>query len=341
MDALQTPADRSPQPRLDPPRRAHLARTRPADERRGRDRPGRRRRPGRADRPGHRGHRRPARGRRPARLRRGRHVRPARRARRDRVPADVPHAARAGRRPDRRRARARCPAPSRGPRTDPELGEHGPARRSTSPRTTCWSASPPAGGRRTSSGRCGTPARSGRSPSAWRATPSRSWSRDVDLAIAPVVGPEVLSGSTRLKAGTATKLVLNMLTTGAMVRLGKTFGNLMVDLRATNAKLKARANRIVRTVTGLDAATADVLLRKCDGEVKTALVCQLGGCLARRRRERSWPRPAGGSGWCSAASPRRSPRPRSSGRAGRTWSSASTAAAPAPSRCWPTRRPAR
>src|SRR5262249_51918129 len=68
----------------------------------------------------------------------------------------------------------------------------------------------------------------------------------VDLAITPVVGPEVLSGSTRLKAGTATKLVLNMLTTGAMVRLGKSFGNLMVDLRATNSKLRARTNRIVR-----------------------------------------------------------------------------------------------
>src|SRR5262249_24977737 len=72
----------------------------------------------------------------------------------------------------------------------------------------------------------------------------------VDLAITPVVGPEVLSGSTRLKAGTATKLVLNMLTTGAMVRCGKTFGNLMVDLRATNTKLRARTNRIVRHLTG-------------------------------------------------------------------------------------------
>ena len=71
----------------------------------------------------------------------------------------------------------------------------------------------------------------------------------VDLAITPVVGPEVISGSTRLKAGTATKLVLNMLTTGAMVRLGKTFGNLMVDLRATNNKLRARTNRIVPLLT--------------------------------------------------------------------------------------------
>jgi N-acetylmuramic acid 6-phosphate etherase len=94
------------------------------------------------------------------------------------------------------------------------------------------------------------------------------------LAITPVVGPEVLSGSTRLKAGTATKLVLNMLSTGAMVRLGKTYGNLMVDLRATNSKLRARTNRIVRNLTGLSVEEADALLRKCGGELKTALVAQ-------------------------------------------------------------------
>ncbi|MFO0848667.1 MAG: N-acetylmuramic acid 6-phosphate etherase [Gemmataceae bacterium] len=100
---------------------------------------------------------------------------------------------------------------------------------------------------------------------------------EVDLLIAPVVGPEILTGSTRLKAGTATKMVLNMLTTGAMVRLGKSFGNLMVDLKASNQKLKARANRIVRTVTGLEQAAADELLAACNGEVKTAIVAQLGG----------------------------------------------------------------
>jgi N-acetylmuramic acid 6-phosphate etherase len=95
-----------------------------------------------------------------------------------------------------------------------------------------------------------------------------------DLAITCVVGPEVLSGSTRLKAGTATKLVLNMLSTGAMVRLGKTYGNLMVDLRATNSKLRARANRIVRTLTVLSVEEADALLQNCGGELKTALVVQ-------------------------------------------------------------------
>jgi N-acetylmuramic acid 6-phosphate etherase len=97
----------------------------------------------------------------------------------------------------------------------------------------------------------------------------------VDVPLSIPVGPEILSGSTRLKAGTATKLVLNMLTTGAMVRLGKTFGNLMVDLRATNVKLKARTNRIVRHLTGLDRAAAATLLDHCGGELKTALVAHL------------------------------------------------------------------
>jgi len=98
--------------------------------------------------------------------------------------------------------------------------------------------------------------------------------KTVDLALTIPVGPEVLSGSTRLKAGTATKLVLNMLTTGAMIRLGKTYGNLMVDLRATNVKLKARTNRIVRQLTGLDHDAAAMLLELCGGELKTALVVQ-------------------------------------------------------------------
>ncbi|MFM8273326.1 MAG: N-acetylmuramic acid 6-phosphate etherase, partial [Gemmata sp.] len=108
----------------------------------------------------------------------------------------------------------------------------------------------------------------------------------VDLAITPVVGPEVLSGSTRLKAGTATKLVLNMLSTGAMVRLGKTYGNLMVDLRATNEKLKVRTNRIVREATGLGSDGANALLERCGRELKTALVSHLAGVSAEDARER-------------------------------------------------------
>jgi N-acetylmuramic acid 6-phosphate etherase len=95
-----------------------------------------------------------------------------------------------------------------------------------------------------------------------------------DLSIIPVVGPEVLSGSTRLKAGTATKMVLNMLTTGAMVRMGKTYSNLMVDLQATNAKLGERAQGIVAAVTACTRAEARELLGRCNGEVKTAIVAQ-------------------------------------------------------------------
>lgn len=93
-----------------------------------------------------------------------------------------------------------------------------------------------------------------------------------DLAIAVVVGPEVLAGSTRMKAGTATKLVLNMLSTGAMVRLGKTYGNLMVDLQASNNKLVRRARRILRRLSGLEEKAAEALLAACDGELKTAIL---------------------------------------------------------------------
>ncbi len=99
-----------------------------------------------------------------------------------------------------------------------------------------------------------------------------------NISIAPVVGPEVVSGSTRLKAGTATKMVLNMLSTGAMICLGKTYGNLMVDLRATNTKLADRARRIVRAVTKLSDQESEKLLQECRGEVKTAIVSHYTGC---------------------------------------------------------------
>lgn len=107
-----------------------------------------------------------------------------------------------------------------------------------------------------------------------------------ETAITVVVGPEVLSGSTRLKAGTATKLVLNTITTGAMVKLGKTFGNLMVDLRPTNHKLQSRAIRIVGHATGLDHEAAKAMLERCDGEVKLAIVAQLTGLAPSDARER-------------------------------------------------------
>jgi len=97
-------------------------------------------------------------------------------------------------------------------------------------------------------------------------------SRESALAIEIPVGPEVLAGSTRLKAGTAQKLVLNMISTIAMVRLGKTWGNLMVDLRATNEKLRERAIRIVQAVTGADRSAASDALRAADWEVKPAIL---------------------------------------------------------------------
>jgi N-acetylmuramic acid 6-phosphate etherase len=97
----------------------------------------------------------------------------------------------------------------------------------------------------------------------------------VDLEIAPLVGPEIIAGSTRLKAGTATKMILNMITTGAMVRIGKTFGNRMIDLQPTNEKLRIRTRRILRELGGVDDARARDLLERCAGHLKTALVCAL------------------------------------------------------------------
>ncbi|HSE27990.1 MAG TPA: N-acetylmuramic acid 6-phosphate etherase [Gemmatimonadales bacterium] len=93
-----------------------------------------------------------------------------------------------------------------------------------------------------------------------------------DACITVLVGPEVVTGSTRMKAGTATKLVLNTITTGAMVRLGKVYGNLMVDLRAWNAKLVDRAERIVMETTGADRAAARAAIAAAEGGVKRAIV---------------------------------------------------------------------
>lgn len=107
-----------------------------------------------------------------------------------------------------------------------------------------------------------------------------------ELMITPVVGPEVISGSTRLKAGTATKMVLNMLTTATMVRLGKTYGNFMVDLRATNSKLLARSRRIVAMLAGVSETDAEELLACCGGEVKTAIVVHRTGVPAEEARRR-------------------------------------------------------
>jgi N-acetylmuramic acid 6-phosphate etherase len=94
-----------------------------------------------------------------------------------------------------------------------------------------------------------------------------------DIAITPLTGPEVLTGSTRLKAGTATKLVLNMLSTGVMIKTGAVYGNLMVNVQPTNAKLIDRAQRIIMAATGIDQPAADRLLSVA-GSVKAAIVMQ-------------------------------------------------------------------
>lgn len=107
-----------------------------------------------------------------------------------------------------------------------------------------------------------------------------------DIVIAPIVGPEVVTGSTRLKAGTAQKLVLNMLSTGVMIRLGKTFGNLMVDVQPSNVKLQARARRIVALACDVTPEAAGAMLAACDGEVKTAIVSHLADLSPDEARQR-------------------------------------------------------
>ena len=105
-------------------------------------------------------------------------------------------------------------------------------------------------------------------------------------AIAVVVGPEFIAGSTRLKAGTAQKLVLNTISTVAMIRLGKTFGNLMVDVAAANEKLRARVHRIVRTATGASSEDVDEALEASGGEAKVAIVSLLAEVDADTARAR-------------------------------------------------------
>lgn len=106
------------------------------------------------------------------------------------------------------------------------------------------------------------------------------------IAILPIVGPEVITGSTRMKSGTAQKLALNTLSTGVMVRLGKTFGNLMVDVQAKNSKLQRRAIRIVAQACEIDEAAAAELFTACNGEVKTAIVAKLANVSADVARQR-------------------------------------------------------
>jgi N-acetylmuramic acid 6-phosphate etherase len=116
--------------------------------------------------------------------------------------------------------------------------------------------------------------------------PHADVARQVDVAIVPITGPEALTGSTRMKAGTATKMVLNMITTGAMVRLGKTFGNLMVDLKATNDKLKDRSERILMEVCCVERKRSREILDAAGGSVKTAIAMHKLG-VGREEAERA------------------------------------------------------
>jgi len=113
--------------------------------------------------------------------------------------------------------------------------------------------------------------------------------KEVDVAICPYVGPEVIMGSTRMKSGTAQKLVLNMLTTASMIRMGKVYENMMIDLQMTNKKLRERSKRIVMTITGVSYEEAEKYLKQSDGHVKTALVmiiAKLSFEEARRRLDK-------------------------------------------------------
>lgn len=107
-----------------------------------------------------------------------------------------------------------------------------------------------------------------------------------DIALSAVVGPEVVTGSSRLKAGTAQKMILNMLTTGAMIRSGKVFGNLMVDVEATNQKLIQRQKNIVMDATGCQAEDAEAALSACNGQCKTAILMILANLTAEQAKRR-------------------------------------------------------
>ncbi len=110
--------------------------------------------------------------------------------------------------------------------------------------------------------------------------PDSAMAKQADIPLTAVVGPEVVTGSSRMKAGTAQKLILNMITTGAMIRIGKIFGNLMVDVEATNAKLIERQTRIVMEATECERATAEQALQQCERHCKTAILMILADLSA-------------------------------------------------------------
>ena len=109
---------------------------------------------------------------------------------------------------------------------------------------------------------------------------------EAEIVIAPNVGPEVIAGSTRMKSGTAQKMVLNMLTTASMIRLGKSYGNIMVDLQLTNAKLRERAKRIIMEIADVDYEKASDVLELANGHVKTALMMLLADIDAKTAKEK-------------------------------------------------------
>ncbi|MCC8373675.1 N-acetylmuramic acid 6-phosphate etherase [Photorhabdus sp. HUG-39] len=114
--------------------------------------------------------------------------------------------------------------------------------------------------------------------------PESPMTQAADIAITPIVGPEIVTGSSRMKAGTAQKLILNMLTTGAMIRTGKVYGNLMVDVEATNAKLVERQKNIVIAATECNREQAEQALTECNGHCKTAIVMILAGVNAQQAK---------------------------------------------------------
>ena len=117
-------------------------------------------------------------------------------------------------------------------------------------------------------------------------SPDSPMSREAELTICPLPGPEVITGSTRLKAGTAQKLVLNMLSTGVMIKLGKVYGNLMVDVQATNKKLAERSRRIVMEATGCSREEAEAALSRTEGQAKLAVFLLLSGLDVQTARQR-------------------------------------------------------
>ena len=120
--------------------------------------------------------------------------------------------------------------------------------------------------------------------------PRTDFSLDVDVAICPDVGPEVIMGSTRMKSGTAQKIILNMISTAVMIRLGKVYGNMMIDLQLTNKKLEERSKRTIMTITGVNYKRAEQILKKAGGNVKTAVVmiqANLNVTEARKRLEKT------------------------------------------------------